>query len=262
MKPITAHIITLNEEHNIAECIENLNQLCDEVLVIDSGSSDKTVEIAENLGAIVIHQGYLGDGKQKNVAVDKAKNKWILSIDADERLTADAIKRIEKLDLDISPYDGYALKRRNFIGSRWIKSCGWYPDYLTRLYNKDRTKYSEVEAHSRIEAENVNRLNCDIIHYSYNHCGELFSKADKFSSRSAKMIYRRGRRANAWAPFLHGLGAFFKKYILQRGFLGGVDGMTVALSAFISSYLKYARLIEFQKDKKVQAKDLEDKQVW
>lgn len=258
---ITAVIISLNEQKNIKECIESFGELCDEVIVVDSGSKDDTVNIAESLGAKVYHQPYLGDGIQKNVGLQYAKNNWILSLDADERLTNAAIKEVQSLNLVTTNYDAFAFKRKNFIGSRWIKVCGWYPDYVTRLYNKDKTRFAEVKAHSKVTTDNFKKLNSDIIHYSYNHVGELFSKADRFSTRGAKIHFQNGRRANRFSPITHGLSAFFSMYIIRKGFLQGLDGLSIALSSGVSSYLKYAKLLEFQNDPSSKAR-LENKNLW
>ncbi|APX07526.1 glycosyltransferase [Vibrio campbellii] len=249
---ITGVVITLNEAKNVQECILSLQQVCNEVIVVDSDSSDNTVELATKLGAKVIHQPYLGDGFQKNVGLDFSSNDWILSIDADERLTEEAVAEIKRLDLATTSHDAFAFRRRNYIGSRWIKQCGWYPDYCIRLYNKQKTRFSEVKQHASVQAKNPKRLNSDLIHYSFENLGQLFSKPGRdFSGRAAKIMYQKGKRANAFSPFTHGLSAFFRAYIIKRGFLGGSDGLTVALSATMSSYLKYARLLEFQRDPKV-----------
>ena len=259
---ITGVVITLNEENNIKECIESLMQVCSEVVVVDSLSSDNTIQIAESLGAKTVSQPYIGDGLQKNVGLDYTDNDWILSIDADERLTPEAVSEIKKLDLTSTPHDAFALRRRNYIGSRWIKQCGWYPDYCIRLYNKQLTRFAEVKQHAVVQAKNPQSIDADLIHYSFENIGQLFAKPGRnFSGRAAKIMYQKGKRANSFSPFVHGLNAFIRKYLFQRGFLGGVDGMTVALSSGVNSYLKYAKLLEYQRDPKVLEKEDFDK-VW
>ncbi len=259
---ITGIVITLNEERNIKQCIESLQQVCSEIIIVDSESQDNTVAIATKLGAKVINQPYLGDGIQKNVGIDYASNDWILSLDADERLTPEAVDSLKNIDLLNTDHDAFALRRRNYIGSRWIKQCGWYPDYCIRLYNRHKTRFAAVKQHAAVEAKNPQRLNADIIHYSFENLGQLFAKPGRdFSGRAAKIMYQKGKRANAFSPFTHGLNAFVRKYIFQRGFLGGVDGMTVALSSAINSYLKYAKLLEYQRDPKVLEKEDFNK-VW
>ena len=262
MTNITGVIITLNEEQNIAECIASLQQVCNEIIVVDSNSTDSTVEIAERLGARVYRQSYLGDGPQKNHGLQFASNDWILSLDADERLTPELVLALQQLDLGQTEHDAFALRRRNYIGSRWIKHCGWYPDYCVRLYNRQLTRFKDVKQHSFVEARSTKQLDVDLIHYSFKNIGELFAKPGRnYSTRSAKILYQRGKRANAFTPFLNGLSAFFKKYLMQGGCLGGVDGLSVSLSGAINSYLKYAKLLEYQRDPKVlEAEDFS--KVW
>ncbi len=259
---ITGIIITLNEEHNIGNCIQNMQQVCDEIIVVDSLSSDNTVKIAEELGAKIIKQSYLGDGFQKNVGLAYASNNWILSLDADERLTDEMVSAIKELDLNTTTYDAFAFHRRNYIGSRWIKHSGWYPDVCIRLYNKTKTKFKEVKQHSFVETKNYKIIRSDILHYSFRNLGELFAKQGRnFSTRSAKIMYQKGKKANALSPILHGTNAFIRHYIFSAGFLDGIDGVTVSLSSGINSYLKYAKLLEYQRDPQVLKNENFDK-IW
>lgn len=260
MNQISGIIITLNEQTHIRDCIRSLKQICDEIIVVDSGSTDRTAQIAQQEGARVYSQKYLGDGRQKNYGLQYARNDWILSLDADERLTPEAIAAIKNLDLANTPFEAFSLRRRNYIGHRWIKVCGWYPDHFVRLYNRCKTQFAAINAHSRVTTKNFQRLEADLLHFSYRDCGELFSKAVRFSSRSAKVLYKNGRRARWFSPLLHGLNAFVRKYFWRRGCLGGVDGFTVALSAGVNSYLKYARLLEIQRDPAIRKKI--DDAIW
>ena len=183
-------------------------------------------------------------------------------MDADERLTDEMVKSVKALDLSTTQHDAFAFRRRNYIGSRWIKQCGWYPDFCIRLYDKNQTRFAAVKQHAAVKAKNPERMNADIIHYSFENLGQLFAKPGRnFSGRAAKIMYQKGKRANSFSPFTHGLNAFIRKYIFQKGFLGGVDGMTVALSSAVNSYLKYAKLLEYQRDPKVLEKEDFDK-VW
>ncbi|NRB54747.1 MAG: glycosyltransferase family 2 protein [Salinicola sp.] len=262
MAAITGVVITLDEADNIEACLASLARVCDELIVVDSGSRDDTVVRAEAFGARVIHQPYLGDGPQKRVGPQAAGYRWVLSLDADERLTDEAVAAILALDLDDAGHDAYALRRRNFIGSRWIRHCGWYPDYCIRLFDRDRTGFSDSRQHASVPATNPQRLDADLEHYSFANLAELFGKASgRFSNRAAKIMYLKGKRANGWSPALHGANAFVRKYLFQRGFAGGLDGVSVALSAAVNAYLKYAKLLELQRDAKV--RDAEDfDRIW
>jgi len=262
MNNITGIIITLNEEKNIEACILSLRRICNEIIVVDSESTDKTREIAEHLGAKVYLKPYLGDGIQKNVGLKYASNPWIFSLDADERLTPELIDAINALDLQNTSYWGYAVRRRNYIGSRWIRCCGWYPNYLVRLFRQDKLMYSQTKQHASVPSDNTCKLRTDIVHYRYNNIEELFSKpARNYSKRSAKIMYLNGKKANAFSPFHHGFWAFVGNYFFRRGILGGVDGLTLSIAIACNSYLKYAKLLEYQRDAKVREKEDFDK-VW
>lgn len=259
---ITGVVITLNEASNIEACLASMAHVCDELIVVDSGSTDETCRLAEQAGARVIKQPYLGDGPQKNIGPQHASNRWILSLDADERLTDEAVAAIKQLGLETSGFEGFALRRRNHLGSRWIKTCGWYPDYCIRLFNKQHTAFSESRQHASVTTDKVAKLDGDIEHYSFANLSELFTKASgRFSSRAAKIMYLKGKRANSASPFIHGANAFLRKYLFQRGFLSGIDGVSVALSAAVNAYLKYAKLLEFQRDPQVrEAEDFD--RIW
>ena len=259
---ISGIITTLNEEANIADAIASLRQVCDEIVVVDSESTDRTVEIARELGAKVYLQKYLGDGIQKNVALQYVTNRWVLSIDADERLSDELVAWIRDTDFETTPYDGFAVRRRNYIGSRWVKCCGWYPDHLVRLYRHDRLRFRDVKQHAFVPTTNTLKIKADLIHYRYKNCGELFSKpARNYSTRGAKILYLQGKKANAFTPFWHGTAAFLSNYFLRGGILGGVDGFTLALSIACNSYMKYAKLLEYQRDPKVREAENFDN-VW
>jgi len=241
-KNITANIITLNEEKNIEAVIKSVQKVCNEVLVIDSQSSDKTREIAESLGAKVVVQPYLGDGKQKAFGAPLAKNDWILSIDADERLDENALNEIKKLDLDLTSYDAFSFARKTYIGKAFIKL--WYPDRVTRLYNREKCAYTTQGGHAKVDTSNVLDLQADMLHYSYSDYAEMIKVSHKFIVRGAKISYEAGKRASSLDPFLHGLGALFKALVLKGGAFHGVNGWNVAIVSAFSSYMKYALMLE------------------
>lgn len=262
MKPITGIITTLNEEKNIRECIDSLRLVCNEVIVVDSDSSDRTVEMAREMGARVYIQPYLGDGLQKNFGIQYASNAWVFSLDADERIMPDLAEIINGLDLENTPSWGFSVKRRNYIGSRWIKCCGWYPDYLVRLFRHDKIRFSATKQHASVPSENTEKLKGDILHYRYKNIGELFAKpARNYTTRSAKIMYLNGKRVNAFSPFHHAFWSFIGNYFFRRGIISGVDGFTLALSMACNTYLKYAKVLEYQRDPQVrEGEDFE--KIW
>ncbi|PHO11328.1 glycosyl transferase [Malaciobacter marinus] len=245
---ITANIITLNEEKNIKEVIKSVQTVCDEVLVIDSLSSDKTCEIAESLGAKVIKQEYLGDGPQKAFGAPFAKNDWVLSVDADERLDLNAIEEIKKLDLENTTFDAFSFARKTYVGDNFIKL--WYPDRVTRLYNRRKCAYSTAKGHAKVETENICDLEADMLHYSYEDYIHMIRTTEKFIKRGAVLAYEDGKRANVFDPFIHGVGALFKTLILKGGAFHGINGWNVAIVSAFSSYMKYAIMLEMQKNEK------------
>lgn len=262
MNNISGIIITLNEEKNIEEAIISLQTICNEIIVVDSGSRDKTAELAMALGAKVYHQNYLGDGIQKNWGIQYASNLWVFHLDADERITPELAEEIRQIDFENTLFDAFEMKRKNFIGSRWIKRCGWYPDPLVRLYRHDRTRYREVKEHATVPSSNRKRLENDLVHYSFRNIGELFCKPGRdYSTRSAKILYMKSKKANAFTPFWHGLAAFIRCYFIKGGILAGVDGFSISLNSASSSYLKYAKLLEYQRDPTVLAAENFDN-VW
>jgi glycosyltransferase involved in cell wall biosynthesis len=246
---ITANIITLNEEKNIEEVIKNVRHICDEIIIVDSLSTDRTCEIAESLNAKVIKQAYLGDGPQKAFVVPFAKNDWILSIDADERLDEDAIKTIQSLDLDTTSFDAFSFARKTYVGKNLIKL--WYPDRVTRLYNKNKCGFSAKKGHARVETSNVLDLQAHILHYSYTDYIDMIRTSEKFIKRGALLALDEGKKAHVYDPLLHGLGALFKALILKKGLFHGINGWNVAVIAAFSSYMKYAIMLDLQREGKV-----------
>ncbi|MBO4281833.1 MAG: glycosyltransferase family 2 protein [Bacteroidales bacterium] len=264
MNHITGLIITLNEAENIAECIASLRQVCEEIVVVDSGSTDKTVEIARASGAKTVVQPYLGDGPQKNVGIAYASNRWVFSLDADERILPELAEAIRKLDLENTPYDAFTVRRRNYIGDRWIRCCRWYPNPLVRLYRTDRARYSDSRQHASVgvPASRCGHLAFDLQHFTYPDTASMFAKqVGRFSARSAKILYLQGKKVHAWSPWVHGISSFFAHYVVRGGVFGGLDGLSVSLAMSLNAYLKYARVLEFQRDASV--RDAQDfTKVW
>ncbi|CAG7856070.1 (heptosyl)LPS beta-1,4-glucosyltransferase [biofilm metagenome] len=241
---ITVTIITLNEEENIKACIESAWQVADEIIVVDSLSTDKTCEIAESLGARVYRQSYLGDGLQKDFGVQFAKNDWILHLDADERMDDDMVAEIKAINYAGSSFDAYAFPRKNYIGNRWQKV--WYPDYMIRLYHKDRCRFSPMIGHTSLMTTNYQRMKGHIIHYSFKDLSDYLVRTAKYSKRDAKVLLGSNRKISSWDPVIHGFASFVKYFFLKKGFLYGLDGLTASLLGALRPYLKYAQVIEMQ----------------
>ena len=248
---ISATIIACNEAENIRDCIASTQRVCDEVIVVvDTKTSDDTAAIAESLGAKVYHQEYLGDGPQKAFGVQFASNDWILSLDADERLDEDAVAAIEALDLTDNSVDGYSLRRRNFVGSHWIRAAGFYPDRVTRLYHKGRAAYLPKKGHSSVDAKTVRALDAHLIHFTYRDYAHWIERINALSSRDAWAMYERGKTPSKSAPALHALVALLRKLVFKGGLFQGMDGATVAITTAFHAYMKYLKLNELHEQKK------------
>jgi glycosyltransferase involved in cell wall biosynthesis len=247
---ISATIIALNEAENIADCIASTQRVCDEVLVVvDTKTTDETARLAEEAGARVFHQDYLGDGPQKAFAVPQASHDWILSIDADERLDEDAVAAIKALTLDNSRYDAYALRRKNYVGKHWIKAAGFYPDYVIRLYDRRTAGYVPKKGHAYVDAERVKRLQVHLVHTTYNDYRHWIERINALSSRDAWAMYDKGKRPGRAAPVVHALVAFVRKFFIKGGLFQGLDGLTVTLTTVFRTYFKYLKLLEMIEQK-------------
>ena len=243
MNKVTGTIITLNNEKIIEDCIISLKSLCDEIIVVDSLSKDQTVKIAKDLGAKVHLQEFLGDGPQKQLAASYASNDWVFSLDADERVEADLIGYVKKLDLANSDFMSYSFKRRNYCGKKWIKAASFYPDRVIRLYNKKYTGYTSSTSHAYVDSPCLD-VNCHITHYTYTSYTDWINKINFYSSQSAKTMHINGVKRSSIRPITHSLFAFFKKMFVKGGIFQGIDGFTVALTTMFNTYMKYIKLNE------------------
>jgi glycosyltransferase involved in cell wall biosynthesis len=254
---ITVCIITLNEEKNIEQCIRSIVDIVDEIIVLDSGSTDSTCNIAKQLGAHIVSHKYLGDGFQKNSAASFARNDWILSLDADERASSELRSFLRNTIL----CNGfcYSFRRKNHVSNRWIKYGDAYPDRLIRLYQKSTHKYMDVIEHSSIDSTQVVKRNENIMHFGTQSIAEMYEKSIKFAKRSAKKLYFSGAKVKN--PFIAGGWLFFRLYIMRFGFLGGMDSFHHCFSAGLRSFYKYSFLREYLTDSKV-ADDLDGTSLW
>jgi len=252
MNKITGTIITLNNEAVIEDCIISLKKICNEIIVLDSLSSDNTISIAKNLGAKIYEQEFLGDGPQKKLAASYASNDWVFSLDSDERLEDDLIDFVQTLDLDTSPFRAYSFKRRNFCGSKWIKAASFYPDRVTRLFNKNYVNYNSSTSHAFIDTKS-RKLDLHIRHYTYQSYTDWINKINFYSTQSAKTLHSQGVKRSSIRPITHSLFAFFKKIIIKGGIFQGLDGFTVAITTMFNTYMKYIKLNELY-DKNVDPK--------
>lgn len=246
MQSITGLVITLNEADNIEGCLTSLAQVCAEVIVVDSGSSDDTVRIAEQLGARVLHQPYLGDGPQKAFGVPYASHDWILALDADERLDEDAVDAISSMNF-FDPGVAFRFRRKNHVGQHWIKAAGFYPDSVTRLYNRTTSGYLDKKAHSSVHAPQHIETQAHIMHFTYRDLSDWITRINTLSTRDAWAMKKRGKKASVLRPVVHSLNALVRKLIFKGGIFQGYDGFLVAVTTAFHAYMKYAKLNELSK---------------
>lgn len=240
---LTATIITRDEEKNIGDCLASLN-FADEIIVIDSGSTDNTEEICRTHPKVrFFYQEWQGYGKQKNIAASKAKYDWILNLDADERVSTQLRSSIEAADR--SSFSVARFARQNYFGNRWIRYCGWYPDYTFRLYDRQRCRFSERLVHESLEHDGrFVTLSGNLLHYTYADIADYLRRMDTYSTLSARELYNTDRTAGTGALLFRPCATFVKMYLLRKGFLEGFTGLVLSLLYAQYTFCKYAKLAE------------------
>ena len=253
---LSAIVITRNEAHNMHDCLQSMHGLVNEIIVVDSQSTDATVAIAQQHGAKVAQPAdWPGFGSQKNRALDLATCDWVLSIDADERVTPELAAEIKQV-LQAGASDvAYKLPRLSSYCGKFIHHAGWQPDYVLRLFKRGTAKFSDDLVHERVVTElPVHALHNHLLHYSYLNFSQVLSKVDAYSSASAKQAYARGKRSSVVGALGHGAWAFFRTYVIRRGFLDGGHGLALSISNAETSYYKYLKLWQMQQTEETAAK--------
>lgn len=238
---ISATIITFNEERNIARVIESL-RCCDEILVLDSGSNDRTVEIARKLGARVEEASWRGYAAQKNTAAELASHDWILSLDADESLSEALEAEIWQIKKSGPRFDGYTMPRLAQYLGRWILHSGWYPDRKVRLFNRAKAKWVGDFVHESVTVEGiVGHLESNLLHFTCSSLSEHFRTMDRYTTLAAQEIAAREKDVPLARLLFDPPYAFFKTYVLKLGFLDGVEGLAIAYMAAFYNFAKYSK---------------------
>lgn len=249
MNKVSAVIICTNEESNIADCIKSI-LWADEIVVIDGGSEDKTLDIAKKYTDKIFVNEWKGFAVQRNFSLTKVNYDWVFSLDADERCSKELEAEIKEiLTNENINYNGYKIPRKNFFLNKWIKHSGWYPGYQLRLFKKDCADVSDRLVHEKfIVKGNVGILKNDILHYTVKSISEFMNKVNKFSSLSAKEKVNR-KKVTLLDLIIRPPLSFIREYIFRKGFLDGVHGLMVALFNSITNMLTFMKIWELQNNK-------------
>jgi glycosyltransferase involved in cell wall biosynthesis len=238
---ITATIITFNEERNVARVIESL-RCCDEILVLDSGSNDRTAEIATKLGARVEEASWHGYAAQKNIAAELASHDWILALDADESVSEALEAEIWQIKKTGPAFDGYTVPRLAQYLGRWILHSGWYPDRKVRLFDRRKATWVGDFVHESVVVHGrVGHLQSNLLHFTCNSLSEHLKTMDGYTTLAAQEIASRGRTPGVLELLLDPPWTFLRTYLLKLGFLDGVEGLAIAYMAAFYNFVKYSK---------------------
>jgi glycosyltransferase involved in cell wall biosynthesis len=244
MPTLSAFIITLNQEAAIGECLASVS-FADDIVVVDTGSTDRTVEIARGYTDRVFTASWQGFGRTKNYALDQTRGDWVFSLDTDERVPAalkDEIRAVVQAD---GPFSGYRVPRKNYFCGRWIRHLGWYPDYTLRLFRRGQGRFRNREVHEEVVVTGpVGTLTTPLEHYSYNSVGEYVSRMDRYARLAAVELAKNGQRPYPGELVYRPFFAFLHLYLFRRGFLEGTTGYTLAVLMSLYKFLKYYYLRE------------------
>ena len=241
---VTATVITYNEAANIEAALQSLSW-ADEIIVVDSESTDSTADIARRFTDKVIVRPWPGYSAQKNFAAEQSTHDWIFSLDADERVTQELAAEIKQVLERGGPAAGYRVPRVTFHLGQWMRSTDWYPDYQLRLYDRRRARWTGKYVHESVKADGrVEDLKSELQHFAYRDLAHHFQTMDRYTTLAARQMFEEGRRAGFFDLLIHPPAAFFRNYVLRGGFRQGVPGLIV--SAMNARYvgLKFAKLWE------------------
>lgn len=246
-------IITYNEENNIGRCISSVAAIADEILIVDSFSTDKTKQIAESMGARFIAHPFEGHIEQKNHALKLSSHEYILSLDADEALSPQLLEQIRIIKSNFV-YDGYRFNRLTNYNGHWVRHSGWYPDTKLRLIKKEAALWGGENPHDILQMKNnqkVGFLKGDLLHYSYESIAAHVAQTDKFTTIAARAAFKQGKRSSIFKIVTRPMFKFLRDYFFKRGFLDGRYGFIICSINSLYALLKYAKLHELQIGKKI-----------
>jgi len=251
--PASVSIVAFNQEALIRACLESVRDFDETVLVLDSRTTDRTAEIAESYGCRIFIEPWKGYGPQKQSAIEKCRNDWVLILDSDEKLPAETVAEIARA-LRKPDAAAYTMPRKNFLHGRWLRHSDYWPDWQTRLVNRKFGKLSTNAVHDRwvlMDGFSAKTLMAPMEHYSFTSYEDMIGKMNRYSSFIARDLSANGRFANVspTTSLIHGLWMFFKIYVMKKGFLDGFDGLVTALLKAGGSFFKYAKLLEMKRER-------------
>lgn len=250
MVKISLVVITFNEAQNIRRCLESANGIADEILVVDSLSTDETTAIAESLGARIISQPFLGYVGQKRFAIEQATHRIVLSLDADEALSQTLRESVLKVKANWNS-DCYSMNRLSQIGGRWVRHGGWYPDRKMRLFDREKYEIAGIDPHDKfvpLPGARSSHLKGDILHYTNTDINSRVHTINRFSTVAAQAFYDRGKRGSLPRLLFKPFFRFFVEYFLRLGFLDGFYGFIIAKTSAQYVFLREGKLLEMQKN--------------
>ena len=245
--PISGVVICFNEADRIERCLKSL-AFCDEIVVVDSGSTDGTQDLVRKYTDRLIEQPFLGYGKQKNFALDQAKNDWVVCLDADEALSPELAANVQgAIARNDGRVSGYWLDRVTWYLGVWHDRGEWYPDWQLRVFRRSRGRWGGLDPHDRVELTGaVERLPGRMLHWNYRHLSDHIQTLDRFSARMAKSLADSGVRFRVWDMVMRPPARFFKSYVLRLGFLRGIPGFIVSIAGAYYVFKKYAKPWELE----------------
>ena len=250
MPTLSVILITRNEEANLDDCLASLEGIAQQIVVVDTSSTDRTLEIAKNYGATLAQPSdWPGFGPQKNRALDLATGDWVLSLDADERLTPALRSEILTAINHSAQVDCFAIPRLSWYCGRFIRHSGGSPDYVDRRLKRGTARFSDDLVHERlIPNGQVAKLNNPMLHYSFMNYSQVLQKLDRYSTASAEQAFAKGKTSSPLKAVLHGIWAFIRTYIIRAGFLDGAQGFALAISNGQGTYYRYLKLWQLNQD--------------
>jgi len=243
MPTLSVILITKNEAANIRGCLQSV-LWADEIIVVDSDSTDDTLQIAKEMGAKVYSHDWPGFGPQKNRALNYATMDWVFSIDADERVTAKLKSEIQRVLEHGDVADAYLVSRLSNYCGRFMTHSGWRPDLLPRLFRRGNARFSDSLVHERLIVNgSLSQLEGELLHYAFEDAEEVLQKVNQYSTAGARMMQKQGKRATLTGAVVRGAWSFFRTYLLRRGFLDGREGFMLAVSNAEGTYYRYIKLM-------------------